>query len=207
MLDSINNSVESPNCVVMLHGFGANKNDLFGLQSLFPDTHVISLQAPLDLSMMGVPGGRAWFNLDFTPYGINYHEEEIVDVVKVLKGELESLNSRFEKVILLGFSQGCILTHGLMLQNPDQVYAAICLSGRFADSIFLDELKDGVKNKRVFISHGLFDEVIPISSGREIMNYYKNSEADATIKEYEMGHEINPECGMDVKKWFDDLDL
>jgi phospholipase/carboxylesterase len=207
MIDSINNSVESENCVVMLHGYGANKHDLFELKRFFPVTHVISLDAPLDLSMMGAPGGRAWFNLDFTPSGITYHEEEIVDILMKLSQKIKSIKSRFKNVILLGFSQGCILTHGLLLQNPDLIAAAICLSGRFSDSVFLDGLKSNLDGKPVFISHGLYDDVIPIQSGREIMEFYKSSQADITIKEYDMGHEISPNCTQDFEEWFTKLNL
>ena len=205
MIDSINNSQSSEVCIVMLHGYGANKDDLFGLQVLFPETHVISLQGPLDLSRMGMPGGRAWFNLEFTSSGIVYKEEEILAVLEALTEELESIKSRFKHVILLGFSQGCILTHGLLLHNPELITAAICLSGRFSEKVFLEELKRDVDDKPIFISHGIYDEVIPIESGREIMAYYTSSKAVVTSKEYEMGHEISSPCVNDIQEWFQGL--
>jgi phospholipase/carboxylesterase len=207
MIDSINNSVESENCVVMLHGYGANKYDLFELKQFFPKIHVISLEGPLDLAMMGAPGGRAWFNLEFTPYGISYNEEEIVDVLTKLAKEIKSIKDRFKNVILLGFSQGCILTHGLLLQNPDLISAAICLSGRFSERVFLDDFKPNLDGKPVFISHGLYDDVIPIQSGRQIMDFYKTTQADVTIKEYGMGHEISPNCTHDFEEWFTKLNI
>ena len=204
MLESINNSVESDKCLVMLHGYGANMHDLFDLHQLFPQTHVISYQAPLELDMMGLFGGRAWFNLNFSPYGITYNEPEAFEALDILKDELVKVRERFEKLILFGFSQGSILTHGTLLRNPEMLDGAICLSGRFNDKIFKEEYKENIEDFPLLITHGCYDEVIPIESGRQIMDFYKNSRAKSVCKEYDMGHEISPPCMNDVRLWYQD---
>ena len=204
MLEYIENDIDSDTCVALLHGYGANMYDLFDLYNFLPGAKVISYQAPLEIGPMA-PGGRAWFSLDFTPGGIVYNEPEAFEAIETLSGVMKSLREKYSKLIILGFSQGAILAHGMLLQNPGLFDAAICLSGRFNENIFLDEYKENVKDLPIFISHGTFDQVIPIDSGRRIIEFYKDSEANAFAKEYIMSHEISQDCIIDMKNWFESL--
>ena len=154
MLKKIDNAVDSETCVVLLHGFGADENDLFDLRRLFNGAHVISYQAPIDLTPYGYFGGRAWFPLEFTPYGIEYDEEEVELAVKTITAELQSIRGDFKHFYLCGFSQGAILTHAVFLNNEIEISGIAGLSGRYNDSIFKEELKINIKDKPVFLSHG-----------------------------------------------------
>ncbi len=205
MLHKINNGLESPICLVLLHGFGADENDLFDLKYLFPNTHVVSYQAPIDLTPYGYFGGRAWFPLEFTAYGIEYNEEEVNKAINIVTDEISALRDSFDKLYICGFSQGAILTHALFLNSEVSLDGIAGLSGRFNESIFKDELKKNIEDKPVFLSHGTVDEVIPVDSGRKIFSYYKESKANVFAKEYQMGHGIDPECQRDLKNWYSEL--
>lgn len=205
MLKKIDNSVNSETAVVLLHGFGADENDLFDLQYLFKGAHVISFQAPIDLSPYGYFGGRAWFPLDFTPYGIEYKEDEVRKAITIITEDLKSLRPNFEKMYLCGFSQGAILTHAVFLNSDIEINGIAGLSGRFNKEIFQSDLIDNVAGKPVFLSHGTLDEVIPIQSGREIREFYSKSSAELTAGEYEMGHGIDPDCQRDLMNWYNNL--
>lgn len=205
MLKKIDNGVNSETCVVLLHGFGADEYDLFDLNSLFSGAHVVSFQGPVDLSTQGYLGGRAWFPLDFTPDGIEYDIEGLEKAIQLLTKEVKVLRGRFKNLYLCGFSQGAILTHALFLKNEVDFEGVAGLSGRYNESFFDDALKVNVEGKPVFLSHGTQDEVIPISSGREIYEFYRASEVDLTAKEYEMGHGIDLKCQKDLSEWFKNL--
>jgi len=205
MLHKIDNGFESSTCLALLHGFGADERDLFDLKALFPNTHVVSYQAPIDLTPYGYFGGRAWFPLEFTPYGIEYNDEEVQKAIEIVTEEVASLRNSYDKLYLCGFSQGSILTHALFLNNEVSLDGIAGLSGRYNDSIFKEELKDNIKGKDVFLSHGTVDEVIPIESGRQIFGYYENTEAKVFSKEYRMGHGIDMDCQVDLKNWYSKL--
>lgn len=205
MLNKIDNGVKSNTAVVLLHGFGADENDLFDLQYLFKGAHVISYQAPIDLTPYGYFGGRAWFPLEFTPYGIEYNEDEVRKAIAIITEELKALMPNFGKLYLCGFSQGAILTHAVFLNSEIEVDGIAGLSGRFNKEIFKSDLVDNIAGKPVFLSHGTVDEVIPIQSGREIREFYAGSSADLTAAEYEMGHGIDPECQRDLMNWYNGL--
>lgn len=202
MLHKIDNAFESTDCLVFLHGFGADENDLFDLKVLFPGAHVVSYRAPIDLTPMGYFGGRAWFPLDFTPYGIEYDDAEVKKAIDIITSELSVLRKSFDRLYVCGFSQGAILTHAVFLNSEVELDGIAGLSGRFNESIFKESLKENIADKPVFLSHGTVDEVIPVESGRRIFSFYKESGAGVFAREYRMGHGIDLDCQRDLSEWW-----
>jgi len=199
MLEKISCNESLDECVVLLHGYGADMRDLWGLKTLFPGKCIMSLQAPLSLPW----GGFSWFDIDFTPSGARYDERGLEKSILILRDFVEKLNLKYKKVWLCGFSQGSIISHALFVRYQPLIAGAACLSGRFVKSIFTDEQKGKIINKPLFISHGTEDQTIPYESALKIENYYKRSAVDAHFRKYRMGHEISLECQRDLKKWFE----
>ena len=202
MLEYLDNEIDSDTCIILLHGFGANKEDLFSLQSLFSQSRVVSYQAPISLAPQGHFGGYAWFSLDFTPFGIQYDIDEAELALDMLYKEISIKRKEYSKLLICGFSQGCILTHGLLLRYPGLLDGAICLSGRYSEFVFEDADTKHLKDFPIFISHGHYDNVIPIDLGKKIISFYKASPAELTSKLYDMAHEISFECQKDVRSWY-----
>jgi phospholipase/carboxylesterase len=202
MFEFCENNIDSDTCVVLLHGFGASKEDLLPMQGIFTGAKVISYQAPIDLSQQGYMGGYAWFSLDFTPQGISYDEAEAESVLLDLYKVIDEQRQKFSKLILCGFSQGCILTHALLLRYPGLLDGAIGLSGRYSDFIFADAESKHLVDLPLFISHGSQDDVIPVALGQKIIDFYKNTTVDLQAKIYLMAHDISYECQVDLKNWY-----
>ena len=198
--------------IIMFHGYGSNKEDLFGLKSLFnKKANTISVQAPIDLSYLGGYGSYAWFNLDFLPTGIPYKITEVDQAIAKAIEFVEYAKSKYattkSKIIVLGFSQGAMLCHAVTLKAPKLVDASACLSGRMVDELFHNQHDfSKLKNHPMFISHGTEDEVIPINvGGRGIKKYYADKGLDITYQEYRMAHGIDFDCQRDLVQWFNKL--
>ncbi len=167
--------------------------------------HVVSAQAPVDLAPLGMPGGWAWFNLDFTPgVGIGYDEEGAMKAVesaeKFVLDQAERLST--SEVVLLGFSQGAMLAHALLLRGRIQLSGVAACSGRMVDSIFNEATSRATLGSTpIFVSHGRLDDVIPVESGRAIEAWYGETPAPFEYHEYDMGHGLNPECLSDLAEW------
>ena len=202
MFKFLDNKKDSKTGIILLHGFGADMNDLYSMQSLFPGARVLSYQAPISLAPMGYMGGFAWFSLDFTPSGIEYDIAEAEQVLGDLFKEIQKQRQKFEKLLICGFSQGAILTHALLLRHPGLLDGVACLSGRYSEFVFDDAKHDHVDQLPIFISHGTHDEVIPYASGKQIMSFYKETSANVTANTYGMGHDISYECQRDLETWY-----
>ncbi|HAR65026.1 MAG TPA: carboxylesterase [Lentisphaeria bacterium] len=197
-----------PPLLVLLHGYASNMQDLFGLAPTFDRRlHVVALQAPLELGAIGIPGGRAWFHLDFLENDISYCSDQVHEAVTHLAAFLPQLATAEgcdpDRTYLLGFSQGSMMAHGI-LQRHANIAGIIGLSGRMAPDEF-SRCEHVLKEVPVFIGHGRHDPLLPIHNGRQIAEFYDGStEAVLTYREYDMAHEINMQCLTDVNAWLKD---
>ena len=198
MLEKLSCNEQAEDAVVLIHGYGASKEDLWDLRGLFPGCAAFSLQAPIALPW----GGYSWFDIDFTPFGSIYDEEGLEEAITCVQEFLGSVRAKYKRLMLFGFSQGSIISHAVYLRTPELIDGAACLSGRYVESVFGSVEKGDVANKPLFVSHGTEDVVVPFENGEMIRDYYGPK---AVFKEYRMGHEINPSCQGDVNSWFNSL--
>lgn len=192
-----------PPMLVLLHGYGSNEHDLFGLAPyLDPRLLIVSARAPYTL----MPGGYAWFGLDITPEGIAFDPEQAEAsrlVVERFVGEAAAAyGADPDRTFLGGFSQGAMIAGAVTLTRPDILSGALLLSG-VADRALLpvvapDEQLAGLP---VLLTHGIYDEVLPVELGRAARDLLKSLPVDLTYREYPMGHEINAACLRDVVAW------
>jgi phospholipase/carboxylesterase len=195
-----------PCTLVLLHGYGANASDLLGLRDeLDPGMACVSLQAPHDLGPLGMPGGRAWFHLQVTPEGdIDYDTAGAMAAVKqlaqVVPAAIEQAGGT--RMLLLGFSQGAMLSHALLLKEHLSMDGLAGCSGRLVPEVFDKKPLDVPAGLPVFLSHGTLDEIIPFQSGQAIRDAYaQHSKADVTWVEEPIGHGIGPSCLASLQTW------
>jgi len=194
---------EKPPLLLLLHGYGANEDDLFSLAPYLDERFlVVSARAPVNLRGMGY----AWFNLGFTPQGISVDPEEIEAARQTLHkfiGEVvEAYNCDPNAVYLVGFSQGAMMSLAVALTFPGTVAAVVAMSGRaLPQTMELITDKDTLIGLPILVVHGTQDTVLPISHGRETKARLAELPVDLTYREYEMAHEVSVESLEDVTEW------
>ena len=192
-----------PPVIILLHGVGSNEEDLFSFANQLPEKYlVISARAPITL------GGNsfAWYQVDFSTGKpvFNFEQEEssrntIIEFIEHLKKKF-SLNEK--EIYLCGFSQGAIMSYSVALTRPDLVKGIAVMSGRL-----LEEIKPNVASKeklqhlKIFISHGLNDNTLPVQYARTADIYLKSLNIHPTFREYQASHEINNVMLGDLINW------
>ncbi|HMA33496.1 MAG TPA: alpha/beta fold hydrolase, partial [Chloroflexia bacterium] len=158
----------TPPLLLLLHGVGSNEHDLISLApALDPRFHVVSLRAPHTLE----PGSYAWFHVVFTPEGPQHNSAEaeasrelLIDTIPAL---VAATATDPQRVYLLGFSQGAIMSLSLALTEPNLIAGVVAMSGRT-----LPEVRDrlgrapDLQGLPVLVVHGTQDTVLPIHHGR-----------------------------------------
>ncbi|MDJ0687579.1 MAG: alpha/beta hydrolase [Xenococcaceae cyanobacterium MO_188.B32] len=188
-LDAISippNSGEKPtNLLIMLHGWGANYQDLAPLASMFnlPGFAYLFPNAPFEHPQ--VPGGRAWYALETEEYS------GLAESKQLLRDWLLSLPDNtgipLENTIMTGFSQGGAMTLDIGLTLP---LAGLCsLSGYLHAS---PQKNDRVNFPPVLIVHGTQDPVVPIQAARQAKEKLMAIGVEVKYREFAMGHEIQP---------------
>lgn len=193
--------------ILMLHGFGSNENDLYSFANELPKSCVIiSVQAPYAMGF----GGYSWYNLEFKANG-----DKVSDIPQALSS-LQTLNNFIdecikhypidsEKIYLLGFSQGTILSLALAANYPKKVKGIIGLSGYFNRELLLEKLDaSALKHIGFFISHGIYDDVIPVNAARATRALLENENLEVAYHEYPAAHGVSPENFRDMKLWLEE---
>jgi phospholipase/carboxylesterase len=144
--------------VVLVHGYGADGNDLIGLADVLAPAlpHVLFLSP--DAPGMTPMGGREWFPLtmrDPAEYG-----RGVVAAAPALDAFLTTELSRYgldeSRLGLVGFSQGTMMALHVAYRRPRPVAAVVGFSGLCAD-----RAPEGLKPAPTLLVHGTADEVLP----------------------------------------------
>lgn len=192
-----------PPLLLLLHGYGANEDDLFSLAPYLDERFlVVSARAPVNLRGMGY----AWFNLGFTPQGISVDSQEVEEARHTLRhfiGEVvEAYDCDRNAVYLMGFSQGAMMSLAVALTFPGSAAAVVAMSGRLLPQIWKQITDpDGLIGLPVLVVHGTRDPVIPIAHGRELRAKLSQLPVHLTYREYEMAHEVSVESLEDITEW------
>lgn len=197
-------SDEKPPLLILLHGIGADENDLFGLASFLDERFFIaSVQAPFALPY----GGYAWFELILEPnkpmgYNAKQFEQSREMIFESIDEIIAERDLDADRVYLCGFSQGSMMSMSCLLQNPKKFAAVVAMSGRaITEMISADSDLSDFKDFPILVTHGIYDPVLPIENGRATKEILSRLPVNLEYKEYEMAHEISPESLRDVTDW------
>ena len=175
------NSESATNRLVLLHGWGADAQDLVPVGKLltegFKDFEIVSLSAP-----QSHPSGfgRQWYPL--YPHKWEQIPKAVSDLEKRLKNfSLEKIP--LEKTLLLGFSQGGAMALELATR--------INFAGVFAVSSYPHPEWQPKKDiSTIFICHGNIDQVVPKEASQKSFDILRKNGVKSDLYFFEGGHEI-----------------
>jgi phospholipase/carboxylesterase len=155
--------------VVLLHGYGADGNDLIGLaphfQQLMPTAAFASPNAP-----ERCPGaGYQWFALSrIDPHELARGVAAAAPALDTfLDAELARLNLTDDRLALIGFSQGTMMSLHVGLKRKQPPAAIIGFSGVLASP---PETSGTNGRPPIFLAHGDADPLIPALATVEAAN-------------------------------------
>lgn len=193
--------------LLLLHGYGSNEADLFSFASELPEEYyIISARAPYDLQY----GSYAWYAINFDADQNKFSDnEQAIKSRDLVVHFIEELIANYaidtNKVTLLGFSQGTVLSYAVALSHPDKIQKVVALSGYVSEPILeKDYLKNDLSKLKIFASHGTVDQVIPVEWARKSKPFLEKLGVNLTYKEYPIGHGVSPQNFYDLKKWLED---
>lgn len=157
-------SGEPPRQIVMLlHGVGADGNDLIGLapyfQRVLPDALFIAPNAPEPYEM--APFGFQWFSLqDFSADARLTGVQATAPVLDRFIDEiLDAHELADENLVLIGFSQGTMMALHVGLRRERPLAGIVGYSGMLVGpELLADEIRS---RPPVLLTHGDADQVLP----------------------------------------------
>lgn len=195
--------------LVLLHGYGSNEQDLFGLAQYLPAQAVVaSLRAPGANQF-----GYEWFSLGGELAGTGGHEQTAATdrlreegtnrAAEAVRAWLDTLDG-FDGVGLAGFSQGGAIATQVLRQEPGRVDFVANLSGFVAPGEVDGDAELAGLRPPVFWARGSADQVIaPFLVART--GQWLPAHASLTARVYDgLGHGISQETLGDLRAFLDE---
>jgi phospholipase/carboxylesterase len=175
--------------VVLIHGYGANGDDLLSLgkswASLLPNTLFVAPHGPEASKLY--PAGNQWFSLEDWNPEQPLKQDQLDRVNAEIKEVMPSFNSYLddllkvhgippEKMALVGFSQGTMFALQIALHRP------LC-GGVVGYSGALLELprEDKVSRPPVLLIHGVDDPLVPSFYSKRAEKYLQTLDVPVTL--------------------------
>ena len=188
--------------VIMLHGFGANMQDLAGLApAISADGYVYACpNAPIPFQLGPGQTGFGWL----TPRG-GGTAEETANSEKLLGDFFDTVFQQFNvsprNAILMGFSQGGGMTYRCGLERADKFAGLAALSATLPDEDDLAARLPAERTQPIFIAHGLFDQMVSEDTAQSAKSFLESNGYTPEFHTYNMGHEISGEELGDLVPW------
>jgi|694.fasta_scaffold72452_2 phospholipase/carboxylesterase len=153
--------------VVLLHGYGSNGSDLWNafafLRQKFPELAFAAPDGPFQLQ----PGAFAWVKLSL-PLNRQQLENGVIAGTPALQeyidAELQQLGLAQDQLILIGFSQGAIMSLHIGVRRAAPPKAIIALAGFL---VAKDKLFEAQSAPPVYLIIGEADEIVKAEQVKE----------------------------------------
>ena len=188
------NKTDSDRLIVLLHGWGANAQDV---ASLIEAISMISIpfrgllpNAPFDHPM--VPGGKQWYGFppgfDFrTPHDfaaqadLQSSRQQLLSWMRALP---EQTGIPLERTLMGGFSQGGAMTLDV---GPSLPLAGMLILSSYSHA----PIAECITPRPVLVLHGHQDPVVPISKSVDTKDQLEAQGLKVTYQTFDMGHEVS----------------
>jgi phospholipase/carboxylesterase len=187
--------------ILALHGRGSNEEDLISLAPYLPNDFLwISPRGTFSLG----PGSYEWFQV--SQIG-KPDPARLAKALEAMDRFIDEILASYpvdpNKLYLLGFSQGSVVSLSYTLTKPQRIAGVIAQSGYIPLESGLQVDKAGIKNKSFILTHGRYDSLLPVEWARRSRNTLQAFGADLEYHEFNMGHNITEESLSIISTWLE----
>jgi phospholipase/carboxylesterase len=189
--------------VIVLHGLGADGNDFVPVVdemdlSWAGSVRFVFPHAPVrPVTINGGYSMRAWYDILGTDLvrredeaGLRESREQIDALIEREAGRGVPKN----RIVLMGFSQGCAMTLMTGLRHPERLAGLVGLSGYLPlAASTAAEAHEANRDVPIFLAHGLYDGVVPVGRAVETRDLLTGLGYAVSWHEYPMQHNVVPE--------------
>jgi phospholipase/carboxylesterase len=187
--------------ILALHGRGSNERDLIGLAPYLPQE--LFWISPRGTFTLG-PDSYEWFQI--TEIG-KPDPARLANALKTLDKFMDEVSANYpvdkNKLYLLGFSQGSVVSISYALTWPQKVAGVIVQSGYVPHESDLEIDTTHIKGKPCILTHGMQDLLLPVDWARRSRDILQKLEANLEYHEFNMRHEVSEESLAVINTWLE----
>ncbi len=197
--------------VIVLHGLGADGNDFvpiareLDLSAVGPVRFVFPHAPVIPVTINNGYRMRAWYDILGMELQRKEDEPGLRSSLALVEELLEREKSRgipANRIVLMGFSQGCAMSLLTGLRHKERLAGLVGLSGYLPlANTTVAERTDANTLTPVFLAHGEEDNVVPVQAGRASRDLLKSLGYSVDWHEYPMAHSVHPREILDLNGW------
>jgi phospholipase/carboxylesterase len=205
--------------LLLLHGWTGDENVMWIFASRLPDNYLMIAPRGLYSSPLGGFGWhehrrQEWPSIEEFDPAIEVLAELIEQgngarpalsqVLEEVPGGQDAIEKMdLSKISLVGFSQGAALGYAFALRYPQRVHLLAGLAGFMPENAEEMVEKKPLEGKRVFITHGTQDHMVPIEKARHTVELMQRAGSEVTYCEEQAGHKLSASCFRAMQVFFD----
>jgi phospholipase/carboxylesterase len=187
--------------ILALHGRGSNEEDLIELAPHLPGGFLwISPRGPHPLGA----SAYEWYRVQIIG---KPDPEKLAAALATIDHFIDEILEAYpvdpERLFLLGFSQGSLLSMCYTLGRPERVAGVIAQSGYIPRGINLEIKEAGVKDKPFILTHGEQDTMLPVDWARASRDLLQNLGVYLAYYEFQMGHQVSMDSLKVISAWLE----
>lgn len=194
--------------IMLLHGFGADYEDLLSLTSAYTGAlrpTWIFPNGPQKVQIGFFSAGRSWFSVNIPLLQKAFRDKDYASVQNAFPKEISEIRKKLEfflaeinvaphNLIVGGFSQGAILAIELALHAFERPRGLLVFSGTL---VHVDSWKHLAPQKGAlpFLqTHGENDPLLPLELALQLEELFLTSGFKGKLHRFQGGHEIPSSC-------------
>jgi phospholipase/carboxylesterase len=187
----------SKQLIVVLHGRGDSAEGFLWLQD---ELGIDSLNFLLLTAPTPYYSGFSWYDLPPRQLPGIMESRRLLELVFA---ETQHEGYAPNQTFLMGFSQGCLMTLEFGARYAHKLAGCVGISGYCHDpDALLREMNPNVNTGDWLITHGLFDEMLPVEVTRAQMKRLNDAGFKIDYREYEKTHTIDSERELpEIREW------
>lgn len=192
--------------VIVLHGLGADGHDFVPVAKMLDPGMAVRYVFPhAPMMPVTINNGyvmRAWYDIRNADLAQREDEGGLRESMKKIDALITREIERgipSEKIVLMGFSQGCAMTLMTGVRQPRKLAALVGMSGYLPIAgTTAAERHPANQDTPIFLGHGSQDPVVPIDRAIASRDQLKELGYSVQWHEYPIPHSVSPEEIADI---------
>jgi phospholipase/carboxylesterase len=184
----------------MLHGRSGDEDAMWIFSRALPEEWLAV--APRGIKE-DPEGGYAWHPRQRDEWPpLRHFDNAVAAVVEFIESLPELYDADPDRIYLMGFSQGAATAYATAIRHPGLVQGIAGLVGFVPVECDTAVETKVLKGLPIFMAVGKEDPHIPYTRAQNCAQTLKETGADLTYREYEIGHRLNAQGMRDLEEWW-----
>lgn len=197
-------AVKPSRLLLLLHGYTGDENSMWVFAKDLPRHYwMVAPRAPHPSEMTGY----SWRPLQPGTFGRPSLEELIPQagaLIRLVDEYQASAGIEAPDFDVMGFSQGGAISNVLAFLYPQRVRKMGVLAGFVPSGLDVYARNHPLEGKRVFVTHGTRDDMVPIDRARASVAVLEQAGAEIVYCEDEVGHKVSLNCLRALRSYLED---